>query len=357
MGVSAPALAQNDNLYDALVPVAERSEAARQEATRNALGEVLVKVSGHSDTLKHSVIKEALQSATDLVQRYEYRTLPLTRTGESPGLGLFANFQSSRVDDILRAADLPIWGKDRPLPLAWVALSETGQIAVVNAEGTPLAYRALRRRAGERGIGLVFPLLDIDDRLALNANQIQQFDHARIQQASQRYVPDAVLAGHVYPSALNDSVPAWISCPDSLIKARQLVDACAWQGQWLLYLGEDRWYWAYLEKEIDAVLAQGVNFMTDTLARRFAEPEAPPEMLTITIHGVSTLGDYATAQKYLRELSVVMDMQIIEVSSSRMKVRLKVRGGEAALTRSISLGYTFEPRGLMREGIHYQLLR
>ncbi|MEM7016799.1 MAG: DUF2066 domain-containing protein [Pseudomonadota bacterium] len=354
---SLAAIAQNNILYDALVSVEERSEAARQAAFRDALSEVFVKVSGQSSTLTHAQVKATLQNASELAERYEYRTIPSISPDQPPGLGLLVSFQSNRVDDVLRSANLPIWGKDRPLPLAWVLLSEDNQTRIINSDDLPMAYGALSKRSDQRGIPMVFPLLDIDDRLALNTRQLQQFEHTSIQQASQRYVPDAILAGHVFPTALDSSVPAWISCPDSLLKAGQWADACAWQGQWWLYLGEDKWHWAYLKKERDDILAQGVDFMTNTLAQRFAEPEAPPETLEVTIHGVSTLGDYATVQKYLRELGVVLDMQILEISSNRMKVQLKARGGESALARAISLGYSLEPRGLMREGIHYQLLR
>ena len=48
------------NLYSAQVPVADQSAAALASASREALAEVLVKVSGSVDVLQYGAIKAAL---------------------------------------------------------------------------------------------------------------------------------------------------------------------------------------------------------------------------------------------------------------------------------------------------------
>src|SRR3569623_1002296 len=69
---AAPALELTD-LYSAEVPVADQRAAARTDAARAALAEVLVKVTGDAAAPTHPALQPLLKQAEQLLQSYQYR--------------------------------------------------------------------------------------------------------------------------------------------------------------------------------------------------------------------------------------------------------------------------------------------
>ncbi len=66
-----------DDLYSAKVSVSDRSATALSSASREALSEVLVKVSGSVEILANPVVIDALPKARQQVQQYGYSRDPL----------------------------------------------------------------------------------------------------------------------------------------------------------------------------------------------------------------------------------------------------------------------------------------
>ena len=68
-------------LYEAEVPVSGQSTAERVAASRTALEEVLVKVSGNADVAQLPQLEPLLSQAEQWVQRYQYRAVPAPAVG------------------------------------------------------------------------------------------------------------------------------------------------------------------------------------------------------------------------------------------------------------------------------------
>lgn len=102
--VSAPALAQlagTAQAYEARIPVADQSDAARVPALRQALSEVVTRVSGSTATVQASSL---IDQASALVQRFGYQK-EIDNT-----LVLVAAFDGPAVERRLKALGLPVWG-------------------------------------------------------------------------------------------------------------------------------------------------------------------------------------------------------------------------------------------------------
>ncbi|NGY04673.1 DUF2066 domain-containing protein [Solimonas terrae] len=98
-----PAAAQTDlaaSPYEGRAPVADQSDVARDSGLRNALAEVIERVSGPGSSANAAAI---IAGAPQLVQRYAY-------DNGNGGLQLVASFDKTAVDRQLRAAGLPVWG-------------------------------------------------------------------------------------------------------------------------------------------------------------------------------------------------------------------------------------------------------
>lgn len=115
---TTPASAR-DTQYSATVPVADRSEAARGTAVRQALGDVLIRLSGDPAILQQAGGAALVAKANRYLQQYQYEGI------EAGGaLQLRAGFDGAALEVEMHQQGLPLWGRERPL-----ALDQAGQTA------------------------------------------------------------------------------------------------------------------------------------------------------------------------------------------------------------------------------------
>lgn len=91
----------NANAYEGRAPVSDQSTSARDAGLRQALAQVIERVSGPGSSGNAGAV---LSRAPQLVQRYGYDN------GDGGALQLVASFDKNAVDSQLRAAGLPVWG-------------------------------------------------------------------------------------------------------------------------------------------------------------------------------------------------------------------------------------------------------
>src|SRR3546814_15749404 len=99
-----PAAAQTSptaNAYEGRAPVSDQSTAARDGGLRQALAQVIERVSGPGSSANAGAV---LVRAPQLVQRYGFDQ------DAGGALQLVASFDRNAVDSQLRAAGLPVWG-------------------------------------------------------------------------------------------------------------------------------------------------------------------------------------------------------------------------------------------------------
>lgn len=137
--LAAPVLAQPGD-YSARVPVADQTAATRDAALRNALREVLGRVSGEPQSAD---LLPILPRAAALVQQYSYET------GEA-GLELVAAFDGRAVDKALREQGLPVWGVYAGI-VQEIRVSVSG---VQDAAGYARALTQLRSQPGVKSLAV-----------------------------------------------------------------------------------------------------------------------------------------------------------------------------------------------------------
>ncbi|MEP6484348.1 MAG: DUF2066 domain-containing protein [Rudaea sp.] len=100
---ASPAFAAG--LYSGQVPVNSQAEGERAEALKNALAQVIVKVSGDSAILTRPEIAKAVAGAGRYVQQYQY-TQEIVNDGGQPHarLSLVAQFDRDAVDQLVGGA-------------------------------------------------------------------------------------------------------------------------------------------------------------------------------------------------------------------------------------------------------------
>ena len=310
-------------LYEAEVPVVDQELDERIKALHRALGEVLVRVSGRVMVRSLPVLEQVMQNASRYVQQYRYR--PVTTkpgAGAAQGQILWVRFDEDAVNEMLRANNLPVWGRTRPAVLVWLVIDYRGRRELMSNSMNHPARISIEGHARQRGLPLRLPLLDLADRSSLRVGDVWANFEDPIMKASERYQPGAVLVGRAYRS--NSGI---------------------WNTHWTLYLEGRSQDWDFQGSDLAAALVPGIDYTTDALSRRFAQVGniQASNTVSIKIQDISRLEDYVRAVKYLTSLSEVVKVQAYQVEANSVTFELTARNGRLGVAQAVSLGHTLVP--------------
>jgi len=322
----APATAAEvKGLYQAKEPVKTQTRDERLEVYPDALAQVLVKVTGNRSVPELPELADFMSNAVSLVQQFHYEELPPGNAAlaeEGYNRLPVASFDGHAITRALIAANVPLWGSTRPEVLLWLAIEdrETRYLLAANASAELESY--LNEQATRRGLPVLLPLLDLDDRRQLDfADVWGDFSH-NVMQASARYGTDAVLIGRL------------IRTPEG-----------RWQTRWSLrYAGSSASseYWQGEANDQKEALAVGIDGAADRIAQRYAQRYNPDsaDSVAVRVTGVDDMRGYARAMKYLQSLDIVTGVDVLRVRDEEVLFRVAIRGDAGGLEQSIRLGNT-----------------
>lgn len=349
--MSAPAApaADLDDLYVGEVPVANQSVDARTHALETALGQVLVRVTGDADILQRQDAAGLLSRALDWVQSYGYEKVEKEEAAdeidtveaivlpdeiaaiggvaaedaaaietqavvEKTQLVLRARFDAAAVEHALRNAGLPIWGRERPRTLVFLAIEDEADI--VSSETAEDMAGAMIDTAESRGVPLAFPERSGAERGEVRAADIRYGKLEGALAEARHYDVSHVLIGRV----------------------RRVGDA--WRGEWTLsHRGETVAEWSGAAGEREQILSGATQRLADTYARRFAVyggAEADT-VVAVAVDGVTAVEDYVRIGRYLRGLTSVETAIPVLVDREAVVFRVQLSGDARVLARGIEL--------------------
>jgi hypothetical protein len=364
-------------LYEAEVPVAGQETAQRNQAIIAAFKEVLVKVTGSRGTLRQPRLASDIAEAPRYVQQYRYRLQPVETVlqppaeeqpqqpdGEPPqppaveGIEpepvapermLRVRFDEDAVNRLLRQRGLPVWGETRPAILLWLTTEQDRRRTMLVPEAEADTLNAVFGVADQRGMPLLFPLMDLEDQSRLHISDVWGGFADNIRQASERYGPDAIITGRLIQFA-----------PD------------LWRASWTLYLDGDSLIWDSEGDSLAMAAEAGTQAGIDMLASRFALATGGgvgADRTIVRISGVGDLSAYARVSRYLREQAGVEELELVLTEADALVYSIQVRGGRKALEQGIALSGILQPIFLEEGGgalldqssdvmgvtLHYQL--
>ena len=305
-------------LYEADVVWHEGDAAAREEAFRQALRQVLVKVTGLRYLGEPAQVASLVENAQALVQQYELRTATVA-SGDAAVAEprLWVRFDEAAVDRLIEDGALPIWSRPRPSLLVWLVARRDGIPRVAGSEGGEGIAELLRQGAESRGVPLVLPLLDLEDQVLSGPPELWIDAERQIRAASRRYGPGAVLIG-------------------------QLDRTILWEARWSLLLAGGVHRWVSEGQLLDLVVDEGVQEAIDALSVRYAssEPEVEHPSVVVSVSGVHDFKAYVRAIRYLESLDAVHSVDVLGVVFGRVRLGLELRSGVAGLRELLALGST-----------------
>ena len=226
-------------LYEAEIPVTDQSVGSRKTAIRAALRIVLVKLTGDRNAPERAALDPVLAQAERYALQFRYRD-ELSRP-EQKAMKLWVQFDENALNEIMRDYGIPLWGKERPSTLVWLASNGSAGRQLVNIEDSSDYLGMLEKRAQLRGISLLFPLFDLEDSSHLKASDIWGGFSEPVTSASERYHADTILTG-----SLEQVIPS------------------VWEARWTVYIdGQATTNWVTQGDLPDVVLDEGIDGVVD----------------------------------------------------------------------------------------------
>ena len=296
-------------LYEVEAPIESQSPAHRRDASRAALGEMLVRLTG----LRHVPLSEPVRDALRNPDPYYvgYRFLPRTAERE---FRLGVSFSPEAVRELISRAALPIWSADRPAGLAWLAAEEDGAAIVLSRDSIHPLADGLRRRARERGIEIALPAMDAEDARRVSAQDVWFRFPDAIDRATARYAPDLVLLGHGQAQPLG-----------------------RWVTEWELWLGGGRESYSFETATPDEGAALAVDAVADELMNRFAVLGRDARSVELEVRGIETVADYAGLMARLQGLEFIDRVEILAAAPGSTTVRVTTRSTESRLRELLAV--------------------
>jgi hypothetical protein len=314
------------SLYDAEVDVQSRDPGERQVAFKKALAIVLGRMTGQRDVGAAPGAAALLGKAARYMQQYRY----LEGDAGPQAYRLRVRFDAQALEQALIEAGLPVWGRQRPAVLVWLAVKRPDMRYIVAEGGAEPVREAMEGVARLRGVPLMFPLLDLQDRRGLSeADILGGFDEP-VRQASQRYRPDAVL----------------------IARAKGFSDGF-WRIDWRLYLADQALDWTTEGDALVAAAEEGIQHLSTALGERLAIRERAQQAggVVLSVDGVNGLEDYARLDAYLGALDQIGAYHPYRIEAGRISYWLRLKGDARDLERLIGLGDTLERAGLVQGGV------
>ena len=292
---------QSDSPYQGNILVGASTEVQLKE---NALKQVLIKVSGNSDITKSNETKLLLKKTQQMISQYGYRAIG----GDEYFSALF---DRNKINQALKEMQQPIWGDTRPITLVW--LINNNELVSDNfvKDTTNSLSLAVKQAELARGIRVQFPLMDLDDNLALSVSDVKGRFYDQVANATSRYERTHFVVAELQ----NVSSDRW--------KLRwQLLQINGAANQNRILHSEEH---AGSKSLVTKLL---VNGLADYYASQYAVLSTDDGKFTQLFHvnGINSLSELSQLNNVLKNMLVISSYHVIAAEGSMISVEAKLKG-------------------------------
>lgn len=316
--------AQVADLYQGKAPTSGDMTAAQTQA----LGDVLVKVTGRRDILTQPDVVKALAAPADYVQRYGYQD-------EGSVKFLKADFDVAKVNALVGQSKFALLGPVRPQVAVWLVIDE-GERRILPDQSSDGWSAALRTQAQAMGLPISIPLMDLDDNMAVNATDVWGRFADPILKASQRYGAEMVVLGKLTPEGDKWSIDWGLYGPKAGGELSELTR------------GEGSGTQAEVAQTFADALA---GWLVQNYGTRISGVASSQ---TLVVEGLSGIDGMITVQKMLQGMASVTKVEIGKLEGDKVTFNLSLQGDKAELIRGLQLESRLRQLADTPEGLSYQ---
>ena len=315
------------HLYEVEMPVEGQGRKERAYVVREALKELLVRVSGRNEANALAADEILVPRPTRYVQQFRYRkfksneVIPAAADGAKPYTQkLWLRFTEKTIAKLLRGQGFPVWGKTRPATLVWLVVDDKKQRTLISNSSPHISRTYIEEEATKRGLPFRLPLLDLADQSKIQASDIWGNFEDTILEASLRYQAQAILVGRIYLGYAN-----------------------TWNTRWSLYSAGQRQDWDGSSSEVlRTAVNEGLSKTAEVLSIRFTQVNVAQESdsVLLQVKNVSSLKAYNKVIKYLKGLNIVTQFQTYQVNNNDVIFRINSRrNGRLGVAQAFDLGH------------------
>ncbi|MGE6133626.1 DUF2066 domain-containing protein [Aeromonas salmonicida] len=316
--------AQVTDLYQGKAPTSGDMVAAQSQA----LGDVLVKVTGKRDILTQPDVVKALVAPGDYVQHYGYQDV-------GPVKFLKADFNVAKVNALISQSKFALLGPARPQMALWLVINE-GERRILPDQSSDGWASALRTQSQAMGLPVSIPLMDLDDNMAVNATDVWGRFAAPILQASQRYGAEMVVLGKLTPEGDKWSMDWGLYGPKAGGELAELTRGSS--------SGTQAEVAQHFADELAAWLVQNYGARISGVA----------SSQTLVVEGLSGIDGMITVQKMLQGMASVTKVTIGKLEGDKVTFDLSLQGDKAELIRGLQLESRLRQIDDNDSGLRYQ---
>ena len=314
------------HLYEVEMPVEGQDRKERALVVREALKEILARISGRSEASALADDKLLVPRPTLFIQQFRYRkfkstdVIPEAPEGAKPYTQkLWLRFTKKSVAKLLRSQGYPVWGKTRPATLVWLVVDDQKQRILISNSSAHVSRSYIEQEAKKKGLPFRLPLMDLADQSKLQVTDVWGNFEDTILAASSRYQTEAILVGRIY-----------------------LSFAKTWNTRWSLYSAGQRYDWEVDNTDsLHTAVNQGLAKTGEELSIRFTQANTSQESDTILVQvkNITNLKKYNNVIKYLKGLNVVTQIDADQVNTDNVIFKVKTRSGRLGVSQAIALGH------------------
>jgi len=300
--------------YQGLVLAKDSNEAQLKE---KALEQVLIKVSGNLDINKLDDSKLLVKDMDSLLAQFGYQDIDNQRY-------YFALFEQNKIDNALITMQQPLWGKIRPATLIWL-VNENKQLTsenMLNDKQLNSLAAGVDKAQIERGVVADFPLVDLDDSIAVSVSDVSGRFYQTVAAASVRYDAEYFVVANLTN-----------------------IDSEQWQLKWELvhYTSSNKKSQVVLKQSSVGNQAEVMSSMLDEIAdyyaKQFALLQSEGEKSTqlVSVTNIHSLNNIMQLSDILNSLNAIESFEIISVNDNKVELLVSLKGGVNSLKNALNI--------------------
>jgi hypothetical protein len=308
-------------LFEAEVITQSGSLEDRNKAIKEALTIVLKKVMVGENILENPTVKIALDDASRYTTQFQYSLIPSNVGDKGSTRVMRVKFDEHALMELMRSSNLGIWSAIRDEMLVWLVVDEGGKRKIYNEEQMPEMANALSKGAKRKGLPMLFPLMDLEERQKISINDILGAYSERLYEVSDRYGTTSMLVGRV-----NKNKKCWVS-------------------EWAFYFNNSVRQWSKQCSSLDESILSGVQGAYDKLSEYYAVKPESLEFGTIIlkVSGIKGMTGMSKVTDYLTSLPTTEAVHWLKVKSGINYFKIKTSGSRLAFENTVGLGRVLDP--------------
>ncbi|MDE2155962.1 MAG: DUF2066 domain-containing protein [Xanthomonadaceae bacterium] len=277
--------------YSVVVPVADTSDAVRDQAFSSALAQVLARVAGGQDLRSNAGYADALANAGSIVRKFQYQRA-------AGGLTVQVNFEPGTVRRLIAKLGVASAGIKPPVLLL-----------VQGADGKLFdqsALAGLAAAANARGTNVAYP----DATSPPDPAKVVAADPATLAAINQHYHTGLVLSGRLHDGSAD----------------------------WTLISGGQSQHWSSTGATEDALLAAAGDSMADRIGRQLNVIGTAVSDGKLWVGGLASAMDYASLLSTLRADPAVQEVTTLGAQDDGVLLYVKASMPLSGLAANLAAG-------------------